>query len=1777
MSIWEGYMSFICDSCFDDGLTTSDAFHCSVDSNFDLCHRCLRGASTHVHHPDHDLLRRDGGLAAADVLIDKESGEAALRRGAPKLSFYGTRVDEEMLNTFAAAMEGNTTLKELSFRRCGLTEEKTELLATMLQRNETLEKFDASSNALFEGVVNLAPILYTKLVVLDLSVTGLGAASVRALCDILKTNTCLKTLAMRGNRLNVESGLLLGSMLRENRTLTSLLLGANWLQDEGIKPIVDALISRSTSRSSKRFSLSKLARLSQNSRRDDGVDSSFEHLDLQANNIGENGLRHLERLFRSGFHLKRLDVAANIAEPEYFTPFFEAIAEGQGLEYLDMRRTGSLRAIYDLNDYGLEYGQEEDELSEEIRQELADMRERRKEDIEHQCTLAHAIVKALKAGQPSKTLQLKDNGFLREAAEIIGAGIVEGVPLENLQVDSMYFSFGAFEPIFRALPNSNLRTLNLLRSTHYLTRSEVEIFAECVGENTTLEFLRLGEDMPEGTGFAFAKAIKKNKTQMKSFYLKFCPFEEGEGAAFAEALSDIHNRGEQSALEALTLHECFLTPNDIESFRDLLENNESNLATLSIGGNDLRQIGIEMIAQAMEHNHKIETLVLSNTGIRDEDVPALRRMLEHNTTITHLALHNNVMSIVGGIIVWFDFQDRVSISMSKHPEFQDAAEFVRERGMSILHSLPQRILEIPDRRMRTVRLREHIERFRSHGVGTLKQAKVLVVGAGNAGKTSLCNCIMEGAWKGQPVEGGSERATIGVQTKQKTVSNPKTDEQGQIFLWDFGGQEDYFMTHSFFLSRRSVVVVVVDLDACDPDDAASFELHAGQWLRALQAQVSKPKVILVGTKADLVLAKNPSQGGIDPVAKKMDALRRQIVTMNDALRTEMDEQRVRMEAKRGATRTEEYRRIKHLNTLQFFASKQGSLGYTTSFEDRSSIEEFVSFLTEVATDPEYGIVLTVPADVEALSNAIQDVDHKAVLNKNDEARFLVPDIHEEFYEESIDLLHDVGQVVWLKNDSRLRDQIFIRPQWIVDVFASVFRHDMFENLEAREDEGEHAKRGFIHTVDPPLSEEELHKFKVDGVITREVFTRLWRASPNIHVNSMLGNEIALCISLLVSLGLVSDAVPESQAGSLERMRKEGLYLIPFYCRTPSSTAKEKEKKLKKYRRSIPRVESVEYVYEFFTYLPHGLFTRFVATINLSLDEAYQSRLAAYVPGTNLRISAYETRRGPNEKDGQDAVMESTMGQNGRGRVVLIGEVPVKRDEDEKMRRHKMLETLQSVRDHFESSILPMFPSTPYRSYIRTNYIGDSVIVPLYELQSLLIEGFKLEKLPLRKRDKPQLRETLRMYLAEQDPVTGFFILPSGAEEYDDGDDAGSRASQRSMASIPEIQLMPGARTTGGDAGKVQQARKEKKEKARKNRMSVPVELIAANATLITSDGDLYSVKISLFRALKSIDDQRVDSRFTTRLIRLLEEVERQILARLPGGMLDLDSRDTLREELETNRAEMNRMRPALHLLHEDGGDFGLQFALRNRVNLLRRLVSRIRLPFDVYFSHVWKPDAVGRDNHKRVGLLVRELRARGMNPWYDTSRSNLSDTGRVGRNMSKGIPDSEVSAVLLTSLYVRKIISEEGDNLSQREYNFIKHSRSGNNSFLAVMEPGLAVPVIIGNDFGGDSAQVLDLSENDPDSFEQDSLRGGDDDSMGDGDDDDGEDDALSKGKQWWPTVAPLPEQVDQLENAILERLFEFDGEDMEPDERRVLRKQLLQLYPSSGQNEGTRAELSLE
>ncbi|MCP9754084.1 GTP-binding protein [Lacihabitans sp. CCS-44] len=118
----------------------------------------------------------------------------------------------------------------------------------------------------------------------------------------------------------------------------------------------------------------------------------------------------------------------------------------------------------------------------------------------------------------------------------------------------------------------------------------------------------------------------------------------------------------------------------------------------------------------------------------------------------------------------------------------------------------------------------------------LFEAKLLIVGQGSVGKTYLMNRLLK--------ENTPETVTTeGIEINSWNVQTEST-ENFRINVWDFGGQEIYHSTHQFFLTKRSLYLLV--WDARTDQHLTSFDY----WLNVIRLLSNESPVIMVMNKCD---------------------------------------------------------------------------------------------------------------------------------------------------------------------------------------------------------------------------------------------------------------------------------------------------------------------------------------------------------------------------------------------------------------------------------------------------------------------------------------------------------------------------------------------------------------------------------------------------------------------------------------------------------------------------------------------------------------------------------------------------------------------------------------------------------------------------------------------------------------------------------------------------------------------------------------------------------------
>jgi len=127
-------------------------------------------------------------------------------------------------------------------------------------------------------------------------------------------------------------------------------------------------------------------------------------------------------------------------------------------------------------------------------------------------------------------------------------------------------------------------------------------------------------------------------------------------------------------------------------------------------------------------------------------------------------------------------------------------------------------------------------RERAQGSEAQWVSKLLVVGEGGAGKTSLVKALAEDPH--DPVE----PSTHGLMIRDLELDHPQqADVRMRLSAWDFGGQQIYHATHQFFLTNRSLFVLLWNARL----GWQQGKLH--YWLDIITARAPESPIVLVAT------------------------------------------------------------------------------------------------------------------------------------------------------------------------------------------------------------------------------------------------------------------------------------------------------------------------------------------------------------------------------------------------------------------------------------------------------------------------------------------------------------------------------------------------------------------------------------------------------------------------------------------------------------------------------------------------------------------------------------------------------------------------------------------------------------------------------------------------------------------------------------------------------------------------------------------------------------------
>ncbi|MCB9306598.1 MAG: GTP-binding protein [Lewinellaceae bacterium] len=143
---------------------------------------------------------------------------------------------------------------------------------------------------------------------------------------------------------------------------------------------------------------------------------------------------------------------------------------------------------------------------------------------------------------------------------------------------------------------------------------------------------------------------------------------------------------------------------------------------------------------------------------------------------------------------------------------------------------------------------EELENFPVTTQDEVNEIKLVLVGNGGVGKTSLIKSILD-----QNYQVKNTPATTGIEiTKWKISKEDFNDKEDFIVnIWDFGGQEIYHSTHQLFLTQRSLYLLLID------SRSESNLENIFYWLNIIKIFGGNSPVLLVNSKIDEYYSPKP--------------------------------------------------------------------------------------------------------------------------------------------------------------------------------------------------------------------------------------------------------------------------------------------------------------------------------------------------------------------------------------------------------------------------------------------------------------------------------------------------------------------------------------------------------------------------------------------------------------------------------------------------------------------------------------------------------------------------------------------------------------------------------------------------------------------------------------------------------------------------------------------------------------------------------------------------------
>ena len=335
-----------------------------------------------------------------------------------------------------------------------------------------------------------------------------------------------------------------------------------------------------------------------------------------------------------------------------------------------------------------------------------------------------------------------------------------------------------------------------------LNNNQITAIPEVLGRLTNLQWLDLDNNQ-----IAAIPEVLGRLTNLQRLYLH-----NNQITAIPEVLGRLTN------LQRLYLHN-----NQITAIPEAL-GRLTNLQRLDLDNNQ-----ITTIPEVLGRLTNLQTLYLA-----DNQITAIPEVLGQLTNLHTLSLAHNQITVIPEVLGRLTNLQMLHLAENQITAIPEVLGRLDKLTRLFLHGnpglgLPAEILGPTWRETVVGRAEPRLPReilayyFANRAASRpLNEAKLILVGHGGVGKTSLVKKWTTGKFK------KSEPPTPGIKITDWKCNLSGGRDAG-VHIWDFGGQEMMHATHRFFLTERSLYLLVLDRRL------GQHDVQADYWFRMIRA------------------------------------------------------------------------------------------------------------------------------------------------------------------------------------------------------------------------------------------------------------------------------------------------------------------------------------------------------------------------------------------------------------------------------------------------------------------------------------------------------------------------------------------------------------------------------------------------------------------------------------------------------------------------------------------------------------------------------------------------------------------------------------------------------------------------------------------------------------------------------------------------------------------------------------------------------------------------------